>query len=531
MQDSNELHESNELQEEQTSPPTWDIPLNAYMDDLNAMPNPDDWVNTAFRQDHSKLSKQAIQDERALIGAFIAEESSSVGVREFILRLHSDWFRNSYTLAAFTALMYQAKQGKSLSVSALTLYSQLQKTYKAKEGSVEDAIAYDLAEMQKEWQKRSQKLTDEEKANLIGNIIEFVHDRYKQATLLNFSKKLPQLLKSDQPDKEKFTQIKLAVSVMSNTFDYSKGQIQSLSNVAKAILERASELADRDDKHRILGFSTGYPVIDEEINGVCGGKYYIVAARPSMGKTTLILNIIYNMAKAGIPVVFFSYEMSKKQVVEKLLGMMTKIRPKRLTLGDLTADEWTRFTKATDDIAKLPIDIYDMEELGSNDVSLMIERCRELQKEKNLGVAFVDYVQLLKDVSVSSADKSAVLEGVSNKIQQATRKYGLPIIGVAQLNRNIEQRKDKTPTMSDLKGTGAFEQDSDCIMFLHRDEYYQDGEKDDIAEVKVSPESSLVSVIFAKNREGEQHKTVSLTMNGPLGIFSSLDAINMLNGK
>lgn len=505
-----------------------DMPLDVYVNEFGS--NEVDTYDVSngkksVKSDSAKISKQAISDERALIGAFLAEENNrKIPIREIVLKVHQNWLRMPVTNATLLALKFQAQQAKSFSISALSLYSQIKRVYKGDEQDIEDVISSDLELMQKEWGKRTAKINEDDKQEFIASLIEAIQDRYKQITLNDFSKKLPQLLKSDSTEKDKFRRIKQAISVMEDTFDYSKDRILSLSTVAKAILDSATERAAQADPSRIIGYSTGYPVVDEELSGICNGKFYLVVARPSMGKTTFALNVMYNLAKNNIKSVFFSYEMSKEQVVRKLLGLMTRINPRRLELGDLSADEWIRFTKAVEEIDSLPIEIYDLKELGSNDVSLMVERCRELRKQGKLDVVFIDYVQLMTDLNFSKSDPIQVASSVSVNIQQCSRSMNIPFVAVAQLNREIEKRKDKRPQLSDIKGSGSLEQDADVIIFLHRDEYYSDGDE-------TPKHSNLTSIIFAKNRDGEKDKTVSLQMNGAIGLFENVAGLNMLEER
>lgn len=500
------------------------VPIDVYQEEADHIPDNNNWLISEMKQEPIKQSKQAFNDEKMLIGALICEsESETVSIGELVIRMQADWFMQRQYAAAFQAIGHLVLSSKKVTTSALTLYSQLKKAYSnTAEETTDDVIANEMQATCDEWVKRTKKMNDKEKAECLYNIIDVVQDRFKQNSLMAFAKNMPKLLKTDVTDKEKFRQIKYAINVMDQSFNFNQERFQPLPKVANEILTEAVRRAQSDDKTRILGLESGFTELDEQLSGFIDGKYYIIAARPSMGKTTLALNIMFNMAVKGKKVVFFSYEMNKKQIVAKLLGLITGINPRRLLVGDLNANEWVKFNEATQKIGEYHIDIYDVQELGSKDVTLMVERCRDLHKKDKVDAVFIDYIQLMEayDGKQRISNPVQMLSQVSNDIQFETRRLNKPFIVVGQLNREIEGRQDKQPKNSDLKGSGSLEQDADVIMFLHRPSYYDTDEKIN--------DNGLTKVIITKNRENEKDVEISLQSDLAIGKFSNLPAINML---
>lgn len=527
-------------------PPLDSVPLDVYMDEASSIPdeNTEDFSETVFLDSvidtppayslvneirnpsqPAKVTKQVNADERLFIGALLTEmEVSELAISDLVLRLRHEWFKQPQCQAIFVVIRHLLQSNKLVNGSSISLFTQVKKAYeRIAKGELEDYIIHDVDSMQKEWLKQAKELDVLRKRSLIQSLIDVIQDRYKQSMLVTFSKGLPQLLRQDMPDGKKLVEIKHTIELLSERFEYTNNH-KSLASVAQALLERSVQLSESDDPDRIVGLSSGYKVIDEQLNGFEDGKYYILAARPSMGKTTFLLNLLLNMARKGIKVAFFSYEMNKEQVVAKLLAIISGINGKRLKTGDLSADEWIKYEKSITELSSLPIEVYDVMELGTNDVMVMLDRCRTLKKEGKLDIVMLDYVQLLKNSKEKSSETTAVLSSVSNAIQFESRSLNTPFFVIAQLSRKVDDRKDKRPQMSDLKGSGSLEQDADSIMFLDRPDYY---EQDEV----VINSTVIVSVIFAKNREGQIGYSVSLQANLSVGLFSNLPPIEMLKNN
>lgn len=527
-------------------PPLDSVPLDVYMDEASSIPdeNTEDFSEHVFLDSvidtppayslvneirnpsqPAKVTKQVNADERLFIGALLTEmEVSELAISDLVLRLRHEWFKQPQCQAIFVVIRHLLQSNKLVNGSSISLFTQVKKAYeRIAKGELEDYIIHDVDSMQKEWLKQAKELDVLRKRSLIQSLIDVIQDRYKQSMLVTFSKSLPQLLRQDMPDGKKLVEIKHTIELLSERFEYTNNH-KSLASVAQALLERSVQLSESDDPDRIVGLSSGYKVIDEQLNGFEDGKYYILAARPSMGKTTFLLNLLLNMARKGIKVAFFSYEMNKEQVVAKLLAIISGINGKRLKTGDLSADEWIKYEKSITELSSLPIEVYDVMELGSNDVMVMLDRCRTLKKEGKLDIVMLDYVQLLKNSKEKSSETTAVLSSVSNAIQFESRSLNTPFFVIAQLSRKVDDRKDKRPQMSDLKGSGSLEQDADSIMFLDRPDYY---EQDEV----VINSTVIVSVIFAKNREGQIGYSVSLQANLSVGLFSNLPPIEMLKNN
>lgn len=242
----------------------------------------------------------------------------------------------------------------------------------------------------------------------------------------------------------------------------------------------------------MLGLPTGFIDLDRLLSGLWPQDLIILAARPSMGKTSLALSIALNVAKRGVPVGFFSLEMSKEQLAQRLLTAEAKVDYRRVRTADLEDDDWQKLTEAATRIGQAAIFIDDTPGLT---VREMRARARRLKAEYNLGLLIIDYLQLMQSHR-RVENRQQEIADISRSLKSLAKELNIPILALSQLSRAVEQRQDKRPVMSDLRESGALEQDADVIMFIYREEYYRpDTEKKGIAEI-----------IVAKQR------------NGPVGV-------------
>jgi len=232
-----------------------------------------------------------------------------------------------------------------------------------------------------------------------------------------------------------------------------------------------------------LGVPTGYTDIDRLLGGLQRSDFVIVAARPSVGKTSLCLSVARNAARHGQHVAIFSLEMSSEQVVQRIVSAETGIDTQRLRLGDLREDEWPLFVQATGKLADLPIFIDDTPSISALQLRT---KARRLHAEHGLDLVLVDYLQLMTG-DVRSENRVQEVSYISRSLKALARELDLPVVAASQLSRAVEQRTDKRPVLADLRDSGSLEQDADVVMFIYRDElYHPDTERQNIADIIVS---------------------------------------------
>jgi replicative DNA helicase len=267
------------------------------------------------------------------------------------------------------------------------------------------------------------------------------------------------------------------------------------------VVERIDMLYNRDNPSDVTGVPTGYADLDEKTSGLQPGDLVIVAGRPSMGKTALSLNIAENVAlDAGLPVAIFSMEMAATQLVMRLLGSLGKLDQHRLRTGRLLDEDWQRLTQAVGRLNDAPMHIDESAALTALEVRA---RARRLHRQYGkLGLIVIDYLQLMSAGS-EGENRATEISEISRSLKALAKELNVPVIALSQLNRSLEQRPNKRPVMSDLRESGAIEQDADLILFIYRDEVYNPD----------SPEKGIAEIIIGKQRNGPIG-TVKLTFRG-----------------
>lgn len=246
------------------------------------------------------------------------------------------------------------------------------------------------------------------------------------------------------------------------------------------------------EKSTLLGVSTGFYDLDHMLSGFNPSDLLILAARPAMGKTSLALNFVRNVAHLSKkPVLVYSLEMGYKQLVSRMLSSEAGVDSSRLRTGYIAESDWGKLTTAIGTIAELPIYIEDASVVTVNDVRL---KARRLKAEHgDLGLVMIDYLQLMSGGTQSKGDnRTAEMGAISRGLKQLARELNVPVIALSQLSRGVESRTDKRPMLSDLRESGSIEQDADIVMFIYRDEYYHPD----------STKKAIAEVIVAKHRNG-----------------------------
>ena len=284
------------------------------------------------------------------------------------------------------------------------------------------------------------------------------------------------------------------------------------------VVERTQALYDRDDPHEITGLPTGLLDLDELTSGLQNSDMIIVAGRPAMGKTALALNIAEHVAvHEHLPVAIFSMEMPGTQLATRFLSSIGRINQKKLRTGQLSEDDWERLTNAMQKLYDAPIFIDETP--GLNPIDLR-GRARRLARQcGQLGLIVIDYLQLMSG-SRPNDNRTAELSDISRAVKSLARELNVPIIALSQLNRSLEQRPNKRPVMSDLRESGAIEQDADIILFIYRDEVYHPD----------SPDKGSAEVIIGKHRNGPTG-TVRLTFIGENTRFENYASPDLMGSR
>lgn len=267
----------------------------------------------------------------------------------------------------------------------------------------------------------------------------------------------------------------------------SNDQFVPIKEVVLNALDKI-EAASRS-KGSVTGLATGFIDLDYKTSGMQPSDLILIAARPSMGKTAFVLNIAEYMAfRSNLTVAIFSLEMSKEQLVNRLFSLESRVDAQVLRNGNLSDNDWTSLIEAAGTIGRSNLIIDDTPGIS---VAELRSKCRKYKLEHNLGIIMIDYLQLMTGSKRSESRQQEISE-ISRSLKEIARELQVPVIALSQLSRAVEQRPDHRPMLSDLRESGAIEQDADVVMFLYRDDYYNhDTEKKDVAEV-----------IIAKQRNG-----------------------------
>ncbi len=300
----------------------------------------------------------------------------------------------------------------------------------------------------------------------------------------------------------------------------SGDDFQSMDDLMVQLLDRVQEMHDKPEG-QLPGVPTGFIDLDRMTAGLQPGDLVVLAARPSMGKTAFAINIAEHVAiKEGLPVAVFSMEMGAGQLATRVAGSVGRINQSHLRTGRLDDEEWRRLMDTTEMVRQCPLHI---DETGGLTINELRAKARRLARRVGkLGLIVVDYLQLMSvPASMSSENRATAVGDISRGLKLLAKELQCPVIALSQLNRSVEARQDKRPLMSDLRDSGAIEQDADLIWFIYRDEYYT---KD------ACREPGVAEIIVAKQRSGPTG-TVKLAFLGALSRFDNLAADFMTRFK
>jgi replicative DNA helicase len=270
-------------------------------------------------------------------------------------------------------------------------------------------------------------------------------------------------------------------------------------------IERAEELNRRGSE--VTGLPTGFRDLDRKLAGLHPSNLLIVAARPGMGKSTLALNIAQNAAVNDMPVAIFTLEMSREEVVSRMLCASGRIDSQRLRSGQLGESDFTKLSNAASILYKKPIYVDDSPGLTVTEIRA---KCRRMKRRPGLSLVVVDYLQLMQ--GSGQENRQQEIAAISRSLKNLARELDVPIMALSQLNRSMEQREDKRPRLSDLRESGSLEQDADVVMFIYRHEYYHP---------EAQETRGIAEIAIAKHRQGATGR-IDMTFLPEFTLFSDM---------
>ena len=290
-----------------------------------------------------------------------------------------------------------------------------------------------------------------------------------------------------------------------------KKNTKGYASIKDVLVESFTKLEELyNQKGNVTGISTGFIDLDNKTAGLHNSDLIILAARPAMGKSAFAINLATNAAvKSNVPVVIFNLEMSKEQVGNRILCSEALVDSNKIRTGQIEDEDWMKLANTLGSLSEAPIYIDDTPGISIMEIRA---KCRKLKLEKDIGLIVIDYLQLIQGSGKKNASREQEISEISRSLKILAKELDVPVIALSQLSRGAEKRDDKRPMLSDLRESGAIEQDADIVIFLYRDDYYnEDSEKKNIAEV-----------IIAKHRGGSTG-TVDLAWMGNYTKFANLD--------
>ncbi len=439
--------------------------------------------------DARKHPPQNLEAEQSVLGGVLLKSVALISISEIIKP--DDFYHHQHRLI-FQAMLELAAANKPTDL--ITVAEQLQNEKKLDEAGGASYIA---------------ELSD----NVLGagNVLYhagIIRDKSLQRQLIEAGGKL--ISESFEPQPEINDLLEFAERTV---FDISQRQVGSPITPSSQLVGKVfDELTTRyENKQLVTGVPTGYHKLNEITAGLQPSDLIIVAGRPAMGKTAFALNVCMRAAiQGGVPTVIFSLEMSKEQLMQRMLCAWGKVDLGKMRRGNINDQDWANLHTAADHFTKAKLFIDDTPALG---VMELRGRCRRLKREHDLGMVVVDYLQLMRASRKVDSREQEISE-ISRSLKSLAKEIHVPVVALSQLNRKLEERGDKRPMLSDLRESGAIEQDADIIMFLYRDEVYNKRED--------NPKQGVAEVIIGKQRNGPTG-TVELAYVGAYTAFEELE--------
>ncbi|GEO27278.1 replicative DNA helicase [Alicyclobacillus acidoterrestris] len=439
------------------------------------------WGRPAVNDSMLRMPPQQVEAEQAVLGAMLISEDA---VNEALELLEAEDFYRSAHQSIYRAMREVYDAGQPIDV--VTVAAALRNRDDALDQVGGAEYLADLAAAMPTALHVGQYAQIVREKALLRRIIAAATDIAEEG----YSQELPA---SDVlADAEKRI---LELSQFQKTRDFTH-----ISDVLETTFERIEQLYASDGS--ITGVPTGYSELDRMTSGFQKSDLIIVAARPSVGKTAFALNVAQNVAvRHGVPVAIFSLEMSKDQLVQRMLCAEAYIEGQKLRTGSLDDDDWPKLSMGVSALSNSPIYIDDSPGIT---VPEMRSKLRRLKLEKGLGLVVIDYLQLIHGRRGSGENRQQEISEISRSLKQLARELEVPIVSLGQLSRSVEQRQDKRPMLSDIRESGSIEQDADIVAFLYRDDYYDhETERQNIIEIIIAKQRNgpvgKVELVFLKN--------------------------------
>lgn len=434
-----------------------------------------------------KIQPHSGEAEQSVIGSMIMDRDAIIAASEILTA--DDFYQHQYSVL-FDAMMELFQEGKP--VDLITLQNKLK----------EKEVPPELCSI-------------EFISDLIRSVPTSANIRY-YANIVSEKAILRRLIKVTEGitnmcylDKEKVDIVleQTEKEVFNIVQNRGSGDFQSIKDIVIQSLD-SIEAASRN-KGSVTGIATGFYDLDYKTAGLQPSDLILIAARPSMGKTAFVLNIAeYVAVKSKVTTAIFSLEMSKNQLVNRILAMNSKVDSQSIRSGDLHDDDWAKLMDSARLIGESGLIIDDTPGIS---ITELRSKCRKFKLEHNLGLVIIDYLQLMSGGKKSESRQQEISE-ISRSLKALAREISCPVIALSQLSRAVEQRPDKRPMLSDLRESGAIEQDADVVMFIYRDDYYNHD----------SEETGVSEIIIGKQRNGPTG-TVKLAWLSQYTKFANLE--------
>lgn len=436
-----------------------------------------------------KVPPHDLEAEQAILGSMLTDKDAVIASVEVLKE--EDFYRED-NKAIYTAILNLYTRADPIDI--ITVKSELESMGKLDQiGGLEY-----LAQLP-------------EKVPTTANALKYIKIVEEKSTLRTLIKAANEIIESGYNQTEEVDDIMEGAEKKIFNIMQKKGE-KSYSAIKDVLVESFTQLEELyNRKQHITGVPTGYTELDYKTAGLHGSELILIAARPAMGKTAFALNIATNAAvRAKTPVAIFSLEMPKEQLVNRILCSESMVDSNKVRTGKLEENDWTKLAESIGPLSESEIYIDDTPGISITEIRA---KCRKLKLEKNIGMVVIDYLQLVQGSNGRrSGNREQEISEISRSLKILAKEINVPVIALSQLSRAVEQRPDHRPMLSDLRESGAIEQDSDIVMFLYRDDYYnKETEKKDIAEV-----------IIAKHRGGSTG-TIELLWLGSYTKFVNLE--------
>ena len=410
--------------------------------------------------------------EQAVLGAIIIQNSILLQILDI---LNTDDFFSPANQHIFAAMQEMAAQEPPVPIDELTLLSQLESKQQLEQTGGVDYL-----------NELSQKTPVAENAEFYAHI---VREKGQLRDIILTAHEVA--MRGQEENAENISEFIAEATDRLQSID-ARTRLKSYSHLKEVLAINFEELEKvSESPENVTGVPTGFTELDDLTRGLQKGDLIIIAARPSMGKTALAINMaLYASGHAQIPVLFFSLEMPKEHIAMRLICSEAKVNNRKLLVGNLEQDDWDKLMEGTTHMMEAPLLIDDRSAISPNYIRKVI---RQAKKEfPALGLVVVDYVQLMQS-NLRNPSREQEMSEISRSLKAIAKEFSLPMVVLSQLNRGLERRTEKRPMMSDLRESGALEQDADVIFFIYRDEVYNE-ETDD---------KGIAEISIAKHRNGE----------------------------